>query len=258
MTTISAALRELSWLADFQSKLTFLQVTHFCQDSDFHMTFLQKNDGQYRVRPVPKIHGPSWPVPNFALSWPRNPPCFHWKFPWDFWSNVDYQYILLLPEFFLQCTMEICWGFLSGFLENIWKINTEAKAKVSAQRRGPRPCERPRASSWGWSVVHPSLPVCWDLGPFVPHVELWSLAAVKFDKMSIILSKKNTSVHHWKLKGQILPWVFMWNLHHLSFTTKHTDKFQDQKIPILSGDHAITISVKPRWWKQPWDSPIYH
>ena len=36
MTTISAALRELSWLADFQSKLTFLQVTHFCQDSDFH------------------------------------------------------------------------------------------------------------------------------------------------------------------------------------------------------------------------------
>ena len=116
MTTIST-----SWIimtCRFPEQINLSASHSFRHDSDFHMTFLQKNDGQYRVRPVPKIHGPSWPVPNFALSWPRNPPCFHWKFPWDFWSNVDYQYILLLPEFFLQCTMEICWGFLSGFLEN--------------------------------------------------------------------------------------------------------------------------------------------
>lgn len=129
-------------------------------------TFLQKNDGQYRVRPVPKIHGPSWPVPNFALSWPRNPPCFHWKFPWDFGLML----IINTYYCYLSFSCNARWKFAGDFCQAFWKINTEAKAKVSAQRRGPRPCERPRASSWGWSVVHPSLPVCWDLGPIVPHV----------------------------------------------------------------------------------------
>lgn len=119
-------------------------------------TFLQKNDGQYRVRPVPKIHGPSWPVPNFALSGRETHHVFIENFPGIFGLML----IINTYYCYLSFSCNARWKFAGDFCQAFWKINTEAKAKVSAQRRGPRPCERPRASSWGWSVVHPSLPVC--------------------------------------------------------------------------------------------------